>query len=142
MDTSKILSELRTERDRIIQALAALEALDTNTFAGGRPAVTPARPGAKKSGRHISPAGRARIAAAARARWAKLRKSKAAPAGRHMSEAGRKRIAAAAKKMWAERRKKAKAPSARHMSPAARKRLSDLAKARWAKQKKEGKARL
>jgi hypothetical protein len=63
-----------------------------------------------KKGRKMSAAGRARIAAAARARWAKVkgRKSPAKPVGkarRKMSAAARAKIAAAARARW----KKAKA---------------------------------
>jgi hypothetical protein len=65
---------------------------------------------APRKRRKMSAAGRARIAAAARARWAKVngRKSAAKPvkkATRKMSAAGRAKIAAAAKARW----KKAKA---------------------------------
>ncbi len=84
MDTRRILSELRAERARIEQAIAALEALDTTTAAtparrGRRPGAT-AKPGPKPRG------GR-----------------------RNMSAEGRKRISEMMKKRWAERRKKAKA---------------------------------
>jgi hypothetical protein len=65
---------------------------------------------APKKKRKMSAAGRAKIAAAARARWAKVkgRKSAAKPvkkARRKMSAAGRAKIAAAARARW----KKAKA---------------------------------
>ena len=65
-------------------------------------------PGARKagSGGHtISAAGRARIAAAQRARWAKTKGQAAqgfAPKTRTMSAAGRKRIAAAQRARWAK----------------------------------------
>lgn len=91
-----------------------IEALENELAAllGGAPVAAPA---ALPKKRKMSAAGRARIAAAQRARWAKL--------------AG-KRTKATAKK---PRRK---------MSPQARKRLSQLAKARWAKAKASGKATL
>jgi hypothetical protein len=150
MDTHRILSGLRAELNRLNQAIAALEGLDS------APVAKPGRPkggttfefGANKPtgrGRHLSAAGRARIAAAAKARWAKLKAAKPAKAGRRISAAGRKRIAEAAKRMWARRKKAAaptktatakKAASAHHLSPATRKRLSELAKARWAQRKK------
>ena len=63
----------------------------------------------------MSAAGRAAIAAAARARWAKIR---------------------------AEKTGKAVKKGRRKMSAAAKARLSALAKARWAKAKKAGKSRL
>ena len=59
--------------------------------------------------RTISAAGRARIAAAQRARWAKTKGQKivsiSARKGRTMSAAARKRIAAAQKARWAKWRK-------------------------------------
>jgi hypothetical protein len=90
-----------------------IEALESKLAAllGGTPAATPA---ALPKKRTMSAAGRARIAAAQRARWAKL----------------------------AGKRTKATAKPRRQMSPKARKRLSQLAKARWAKAKAAGKATL
>jgi hypothetical protein len=59
--------------------------------------------------RTLSAAGRARIAAAQRARWAKVRGHKvvsiAARKGRKMSPAARKRIVAAQKARWAKWRR-------------------------------------
>ncbi len=55
--------------------------------------------------RKMSAAGRARIAAAARARWAKVKAGAATKPKRKMSAAGRAKIAAAARARW----KKAKA---------------------------------
>jgi hypothetical protein len=75
-------------------------------------ATQPAKPGGKRKG--MSPAGRARIAAAQRARWAKV-KGKAAP------------------------QKTAAAPKKRTMSPAAKAKIAAAAKARWAKAKAAGK---
>lgn len=70
--------------------------------------------------RQMSAEGRARIAAAARARWAKVRGKNG---GRPASPA-------------------AKAPGKRTMSPAARARIAAAARARWAKAKAAGKTRL
>src|ERR1039458_2641887 len=72
--------------------------------------IKPVAAVAQKKKRKMSAAGRAKIAAAARARWAKVkgRKSVAKPvkkARRKMSAAARAKIAAAAKARW----KKAKA---------------------------------
>lgn len=52
----------------------------------------------------MSAAGRARIAAAQKVRWAKLKAKKAAPkkATRKISAAGRAKIAAAQKARWAK----------------------------------------
>jgi hypothetical protein len=123
MEIQPILSDLRNELERIEQAIAALEALDgTATPKPAQPKGSASEFGANKPtgrGRGISPAGRARIAAAAKARWAKLRAAKGAKP-------------ASAKK----------AIPTRHVSAAARKRLSEVAKARWAKQKRQGKTTL
>jgi hypothetical protein len=65
----------------------------------------PALPAAPFKQRIMSAAGRARIAAAARTRWAKFRRdnpSKARKAGRRkMSPAAKARLAAIARKRWA-----------------------------------------
>jgi hypothetical protein len=63
----------------------------------------------RRARRTLSAAGRARIAAAQRARWAKVRGHKVvsilARKGHTMSPAARKRIAAAQKTRWAKWRK-------------------------------------
>jgi hypothetical protein len=91
--------QLRKERD---QAAMAVERLDAALAALG--AV------GKKTGvrRTISAAGRARIAAAQRARWAKARGKGAghkgaagAPKKKTMSAAARRKIAAAQRARWA-----------------------------------------
>jgi hypothetical protein len=64
---------------------------------------TPATASPKKS--KMSAAGRAKIAAAQKARWAKVKKTKLAPVVKKkskMSAAGRAKIAAAAKARWAK----------------------------------------
>jgi len=84
-----IVKQLEAERDRIDSAIQALRGIG-QTSSGSRPK------------RHISAAGRARIAAAARARWAKAKgRQKVVPiaqagkAGkRTMSAAARRKIAA------------------------------------------------
>jgi hypothetical protein len=113
MNTASILNQLREERARLDAAINALEQLD------GTPTRKPGRPkggaafefGANKPtrrGRHLSAAGRARIAAAAKARWARVKAEKPVKAGRRISAAGRRRIAEAAKRTWARRRRQAK----------------------------------
>jgi len=77
----------------------------------GRPKAEPdgARQIAPKK-RTMSLSARRRIAAAQRARWAKLKKAQAKPvrAKRKLTAAGRRAIAAALKKRWAAVHKKAK----------------------------------
>jgi hypothetical protein len=79
MDTSKILTDLRSERNRIDQAIAALEALNgtrasTHTtrrsFASTAPATKPTR--RRKS--RLTPAGRKRLSENMKKRWAERRK--------------------------------------------------------------------
>ena len=77
---------------------------------GGISSLNPQPLPPKAGGRHMSAAGRARIAAAARARWAKVRAAKSEAAAkpavkvtrRTMSSAARVKIAAAAKRRWAK----------------------------------------
>lgn len=84
MDTSRILSELRAERDRIDQAIAALEALDSVVRRGRRrngsgPAQSsPAQKKKTRNRRGMSPAARKRMSAMMKQRWAERRKAKAA----------------------------------------------------------------
>jgi hypothetical protein len=117
MNTKQILAELRTERDRIDRAIAALEGLDGT----GRPSVT--APGAQpapakaRGRRKLSPAGRKRMSEAAKKRWAERNATTAligqvAPvksSGRRtVSAASRKKMAEAQRKRWAARKKAAK----------------------------------
>ena len=81
MDTRKILSELRAERERIERAISALESLNTATHRPG-PRAAAARPQAPAA--------------------------KPARRRRHMSAAARKRMSEMMKKRWAERKKAAK----------------------------------
>ena len=99
-------------------------------------------------GRFFSPATRAKLAAAARARWAKRRgtgTAAAAPAkGKgQLTPAGRRKLSQLMKARWAARRKaggKQKASGRKRgaLTPAGRKRLSELMKARWAARRKAG----
>jgi hypothetical protein len=106
-----------TQLHRIIAIKEKIEKLQgqLDALAGGGEIGAPAAGIAPKK-RHISPAGRARIAAAARARWARVRGDQAAPK--------------AAKKVD------------RRMSPAVKARLAAIARARWARVKAEGKKTL
>ena len=112
MDTKNILSDLRTELNRINQAIAALESLN-DTGIQPKAAYTATAESASKPRRGISAAGRRRISEAAKARWAKMRgkttkaaSPKQSGSRRKMSPAARKRISEMMKKRWAERRKK------------------------------------
>jgi hypothetical protein len=110
MNLQEISDQLRNERDRLDQAIAALEVTAPGR---GRPPKVIGR--IKR--RVMSAAARKRISAAMKLRWAQ-RLGKSAP----------KKSTAPAKK----------APVRKTMSPAARKKLSALAKARWAARKKAG----
>jgi hypothetical protein len=88
--------------------------------------------------RRMSAAGRARIAAAARARWAKI---KGTAPKRKMSAQGLANIRAGVAKRMAAQGKAIQKPK-RKMSAAGRAALSAAAKARWAKAKRAGKSRL
>jgi len=65
---SVVLAQLRQERDTLNEAIAALEGISTR----GRSAMVNSR----RAKRALSLAGRRRIAAAQKARWAKWRKQK------------------------------------------------------------------
>ncbi len=106
MNTTRILQELRAERDRLDQAITAIEGITSD----GATRPTPAKHGRRR----MSAAGRKRISEAAKAMWARRRSKpitkKAAP-----------------------KPTAAKKPGGNHrISPAARKRLSQLMKQRWA----------
>jgi len=93
---TSVLTHLEQERTRLT---AQLQNLD-NAIA--------ALNGKSKSKRGISTAGRARIAAAQRARWAKVKGTKVIPINRKrrkMSAAAIARIRAAQKARWAKWRK-------------------------------------
>jgi hypothetical protein len=96
-----VVQQLKNEHDRLTKEIRAVTAaLSAFGAAYGKPSRT--------SGK-ISAAGRARIAAAQRMRWAKLRKNSgqaakiiAMPRKRTMSIAARKKIAAAQRARWAK----------------------------------------
>jgi hypothetical protein len=98
---SLTVAQLR-EAVAIKEQIEQLENQLASIFGG---TTTPEVAGKKR--RRMSAAGRARMAAAVRARWAKIRGTKATPTKkrRKMSAEGRARISAAAKARW----KKAKA---------------------------------
>ena len=100
---NEVVQVLKKERDRLtnqLQGISAALAAFGSTFANGN-----------RASRTISMAGRARIAAAQKARWAKLKDKSGqaksvAPApkkkGRTMSASARKKIAAAQRARWAK----------------------------------------
>ena len=114
METDRILAELRAERDRINQAIAAIEGLSgagNHVVRSGRPrTTTQAAPAQRRGRRGMSAAGRKRLSDMMKQRW-ESRKAAAKKTGttRHMSAATRKRLSELAKQRWAERKKKSKA---------------------------------
>jgi hypothetical protein len=99
---SEVVVQLKTERDRVEQQLSGLNAA-LAAFAGVYTSNAVLKPRRK-----ISAKGRARIAAAQRARWAKVNGQKVVPiakehtpAKRTMSASARRKIAAAQRARWA-----------------------------------------
>jgi hypothetical protein len=98
------------------------------------------------TGRYFSPATRAKLSEAARARWARRRGTAvAAPATKkgQLTPAGRRKLSQLMKARWAARRKaggKQKTSTRKKgaLTPAGRKRLSELMRARWAARRKAG----
>src|SRR5438105_15840305 len=104
----------------------------------------PPRPAGPPGGRYSSPATRAKLAAAAKARWARKRGATTATPIRRkgqLTPAGRRKLSQLMKARWAARRKAAgtkKAPAKKkgQLTPAGRRKLSQLMKARWAARRK------
>jgi len=102
MDMNRILAELRAERDRIDQAISALDAVNsTGRRRAGRP------PGATRKARgrgHMSAAARRKLSRLLKQRWAqgKMKPARSSKPARRMSRAARKRIAAAQRARWAK----------------------------------------
>jgi len=101
-----VVSQLQKERTRLEDELhrvtAALTAFGKVYLGGGK---------SSRKKTTISAAGRKRIAAAQRARWAKIKGQKVIPTNsrKGMSPVARKRIAAAQKARWAKWRAQKKA---------------------------------
>jgi hypothetical protein len=104
-------------REQIESLQAQLASIGGGKRIGRPPSAKAATPGKRKK-RRMSAAGRARIAAAARARWAKYRRG--GKAAQPVKAAGKKK----------------------RFNAAARAKLSAAAKARWAKAKASGKKAL
>lgn len=107
MDLNKILAELRVERDRINQAISALEAINST---GRRRVGRPPRATRKVHRRgRMSAAARRKLSRLLKERWAqgkmkprmKAKPAQASKSVRWMSRAARKRIAAAQRARWA-----------------------------------------
>jgi hypothetical protein len=108
-DYRAVLKQLQAERDRLDNAIKAIEGIGRDDTRSARST------GGRRGRRRLSAAGRARIAAAQRARWAKKRRQKTKATGvergrkpRHMSAAARAKIAAAQRARWAKQRKSEK----------------------------------
>ncbi len=98
---SKVVKQLSKERTRLTDELhrvtAALTAFGKVYLSGSNPKAA-----ANHTKRTISAAGRKRIAAAQRARWAKQKQAQKPK--RTISASARKKIAAAQRKRWAKAR--------------------------------------
>jgi hypothetical protein len=106
LDLSTIITELKSERDKMARAIAALI---EGTGASGRGATRKVR---RKRRGGITSAGRRRLSLAMKKRWAaraKNRSAKAAAPKRRgrLTPAGRKKLSDAMKKRWAEKKAKA-----------------------------------
>jgi hypothetical protein len=132
MDISvKALQEAITIRRQI----DGLEKRLASLLSGPGPAREPGT-----AGRYFSPATKAKLSAAARARWAKMRGTGGPARSKRkgqLTPAGRRKLSQLMKARWAARRKaggtqKASARKKGALTPAGRKRLSELMKARWA----------
>ena len=91
MDIATIVAELKAERDQLDRAITALEHLTGSSNRASRP----------RTRRRTSAKGLARIRAAQKARWAKVRGQKKA-GKRTMSASARRKIAAAQRARWAK----------------------------------------
>ena len=159
MDTRTILADLKSELNRINQAIAALESLGGAATATPGATATIAKSVPQPEKLRLTPAARKRISEAAKKRWAERKVTttligqtapKKASGRRTVSAASRKKMAEAQRKRWAAKKtgtpaKQATvatkaAPAPKPMSAAVKKRLSQLAKARWAQRKKAAKA--
>jgi hypothetical protein len=116
MEIRKIIADLTAQRNRIARAIVALEALDSTdaSISRGRPATTAKATPKQPRKRGLTPAGRKRLSALMKARWAARRNEAAKPAPkpvrgrRRMSAAARKKIAEAQKARWAQKKAAAK----------------------------------
>jgi hypothetical protein len=151
---SGYLTNMDTSVKALEEAISIRRQIDTlerrlSSILGGRalPTTTTTRPA---RARFFSPSTRAKLSAAARARWARLRgpapTAPTTPAKKkgQLTPAGRRKLSQLMKARWAARRKSAgkKAAPAKKkgaLTPAGRKKLSELMKARWAARRKAAK---
>src|SRR5579863_5359638 len=112
---ARTLKDLRQERDRaqreverLDEAISVLQGLLGRNHLG-RPARLGRRARMGRPRRKMSAAGRRKIAAAQRARWAKLKSKRLQRGKRQMSAAARNRIARAQPIRWAQLKGKKKA---------------------------------
>ncbi len=142
--TTEQLREIISIKEQIESLQAQLEAV---TGGDAAPAAPSGRGKYKRS-----PAARARMAAAQRARWAGIKETSGRvgrPPGkkgrRRLSAAGRAAIIAGTKARWAKLKAaegEARPTKRRKMSAAAKAKFSAIAKARWAKARAEGRTTL
>jgi hypothetical protein len=118
IDQLKRAVSISEEIERLQEELASL--LGAGVKISASVSAVPAAPKTRRGKRGLSAEGRARIAAAQKARWAKAKGDDSAP------------VAAAAKP---GRKAKAK----RNLSPEARERIRAAVKRRWAREKKAAK---
>jgi hypothetical protein len=148
------LHDLTTSQlHRIIAIKEQIEALQGKlaTIAGDGGEFPRPFPGDKPRKGRRSAAVRAKMAAAQKARWARIKgnadSKPAKQAKRRLSAAGRAAIIAGAKARWArvngtKATAKAAKKADRRSSPAVRAKLAAAARARWAKVRAAGKTRL
>ena len=116
MDLQSIVSELKSERDRIARAIAALEneSMGGRGKSAGRSSASTTKP---RRGHGLTPAGRRRLSESMKRRWAARRgagivsaktTASAAPKKKRggLTAAGRKRLSEMMKKRWAEKKKR------------------------------------
>jgi hypothetical protein len=118
------------ERDQIDAKIAEIR-----RQIGGQTPQASAPEGESPRKRVVGAAGRKRMAAAQRKRWAEFKKAKEAPAPakkRRLSAAGRKRIIEATKKRWAEVRARKAAAEKAARKPAVTKRAAKRSAAKGA----------
>ena len=117
MSITSILSELKSERDRIERAIAAIDSLSSTNHHRGRPAARTSAP--TRRHRRLTAAARRRLSRLMKQLWAqgrmrrKTSAKRAQVSKRRISAAGRKRIAEATKRRWAQWRRMQKKPVAK-----------------------------